>query len=32
LAVLQDRNRPFDAFNLHSLESSLMDMIRTDHD
>ncbi|XP_077350616.1 cytoplasmic polyadenylation element-binding protein 3 isoform X2 [Festucalex cinctus] len=28
----QDRNRPFDAFNLHSLENSLMDMIRTDHD
>ncbi|XP_077960689.1 cytoplasmic polyadenylation element-binding protein 3 isoform X1 [Gasterosteus aculeatus] len=28
----QDRNRPFDAFSLHSLESSLMDMIRTDHD
>uniref|UniRef100_A0A3P8VKR8 Cytoplasmic polyadenylation element binding protein 3 n=1 Tax=Cynoglossus semilaevis TaxID=244447 RepID=A0A3P8VKR8_CYNSE len=29
---LQDRNRPFDAFSLHSLENSLMDMIRTDHD
>ncbi|XP_068183182.1 cytoplasmic polyadenylation element-binding protein 3 isoform X2 [Antennarius striatus] len=28
----QERNRPFDAFNLHSLENSLMDMIRTDHD
>ncbi|XP_078032401.1 cytoplasmic polyadenylation element-binding protein 3 isoform X1 [Epinephelus lanceolatus] len=28
----QDRNRPFDAFSLHSLETSLMDMIRTDHD
>ncbi|KAM6916002.1 cytoplasmic polyadenylation element-binding protein 3 isoform 2-T2 [Xenentodon cancila] len=28
----QDRNRPFDAFSLHSLENSLMDMIRTDHD
>ncbi|KAM9727445.1 cytoplasmic polyadenylation element-binding protein 3 isoform 2-T3 [Menidia menidia] len=27
-----DRNRPFDAFSLHSLENSLMDMIRTDHD
>ncbi|KAM6956799.1 cytoplasmic polyadenylation element-binding protein 3 isoform 1-T2 [Aplochiton taeniatus] len=27
----QDRNR-FDAFSLHSLENSLMDMIRTDHD
>lgn len=31
-SVLQDRNRPFDAFSLHSLENSLMDMIRTDHD
>ncbi|XP_013876621.1 cytoplasmic polyadenylation element-binding protein 3 [Austrofundulus limnaeus] len=29
---LQDRNRPFDPFNLVSLENSLMDMIRTDHD
>ncbi|KAJ8014540.1 hypothetical protein DPEC_G00041280 [Dallia pectoralis] len=28
----QDRNRPFDAFSLHSLENSLMDMIRTDHE
>ncbi|XP_056292300.1 cytoplasmic polyadenylation element-binding protein 3 isoform X2 [Pseudoliparis swirei] len=28
----QDRSRPFDAFSLHSLENSLMDMIRTDHD
>ncbi|XP_053731537.1 cytoplasmic polyadenylation element-binding protein 3 isoform X3 [Synchiropus splendidus] len=28
----QERNRPFDAFSLHSLENSLMDMIRTDHD
>ncbi|XP_029465785.1 cytoplasmic polyadenylation element-binding protein 3 isoform X3 [Rhinatrema bivittatum] len=28
----QDRNRPYDAFNLHSLENSLMDMIRTDHE
>ncbi|XP_024120657.1 cytoplasmic polyadenylation element-binding protein 3 isoform X2 [Oryzias melastigma] len=28
----QDRNRPFDAFGLHSLESSIMEMIRTDHD
>ncbi|XP_039626755.1 cytoplasmic polyadenylation element-binding protein 3 isoform X1 [Polypterus senegalus] len=28
----QDRNRPYDAFNLHSLENSLMDIIRTDHD
>ncbi|KAL0964273.1 hypothetical protein UPYG_G00321610 [Umbra pygmaea] len=28
----QDRNRPFDAFSLNSLENSLMDMIRTDHD
>ncbi|XP_017290594.2 cytoplasmic polyadenylation element-binding protein 3 isoform X2 [Kryptolebias marmoratus] len=29
---LQDRNRPFDPFNLVSLENSLMDMIRTDPD
>uniref|UniRef100_H3AT70 Cytoplasmic polyadenylation element binding protein 3 n=1 Tax=Latimeria chalumnae TaxID=7897 RepID=H3AT70_LATCH len=28
----QDRNRPYDTFNLHSLENSLMDMIRTDHE
>ncbi|XP_033835901.1 cytoplasmic polyadenylation element-binding protein 3 isoform X1 [Periophthalmus magnuspinnatus] len=28
----QDRNRPFDAFSLHSLGNSLMDMIRTDHE
>ncbi|MGH0142792.1 UNVERIFIED_CONTAM: hypothetical protein FKN15_077057 [Acipenser sinensis] len=28
----QDRNRPYDGFNLHSLENSLMDIIRTDHD
>ncbi|KAK7901219.1 hypothetical protein WMY93_017988 [Mugilogobius chulae] len=28
----QERNRPFDAFNLHSLGNSLMDMIRTDHE
>ncbi|CAL9687364.1 unnamed protein product [Knipowitschia caucasica] len=28
----QERNRPFDAFSLHSLGNSLMDMIRTDHD
>ncbi|KAM8923822.1 cytoplasmic polyadenylation element-binding protein 3 [Pelodytes ibericus] len=28
----QDRNRPYDSFNLHSLENSLMDMIRTDHE
>ncbi|MCI4376240.1 hypothetical protein PGIGA_G00186090 [Pangasianodon gigas] len=28
----QDRNRPFDPFNLQTLENSLMDMIRTDHD
>ncbi|CAH2322384.1 cytoplasmic polyadenylation element-binding 3 isoform X5 [Pelobates cultripes] len=32
LLPLQDRNRPFDSFNLHSLENSLMDMIRTDHE
>uniref|UniRef100_A0A8C9SWS3 Cytoplasmic polyadenylation element binding protein 3 n=1 Tax=Scleropages formosus TaxID=113540 RepID=A0A8C9SWS3_SCLFO len=32
LLPFQDRNRPFDAFSLHSLENSLMDMIRTDHD
>lgn len=30
--LFQDRNRPFDPFNLVSLENSLMDMIRTDHD
>uniref|UniRef100_A0A8C6TZT8 Cytoplasmic polyadenylation element binding protein 3 n=1 Tax=Neogobius melanostomus TaxID=47308 RepID=A0A8C6TZT8_9GOBI len=28
----QDRNRPLDAFSLHSLGNSLMDMIRTDHE
>ncbi|KAK7811467.1 hypothetical protein U0070_008668, partial [Myodes glareolus] len=28
----QDRSRPYDTFNLHSLENSLMDMIRTDHE
>ncbi|XP_058236960.1 cytoplasmic polyadenylation element-binding protein 3 isoform X5 [Hemibagrus wyckioides] len=28
----QDRNRPFDPFSLQTLENSLMDMIRTDHD
>uniref|UniRef100_A0A4W3KDI3 Cytoplasmic polyadenylation element binding protein 3 n=1 Tax=Callorhinchus milii TaxID=7868 RepID=A0A4W3KDI3_CALMI len=28
----QDRNRPYDAFNLHSLESSLMDIMRSDHE
>ncbi|KAF7247532.1 Cytoplasmic polyadenylation element-binding protein 3 [Varanus komodoensis] len=28
----KDRNRPYDTFNLHSLENSLMDMIRTDHE
>uniref|UniRef100_A0A2K6V687 Cytoplasmic polyadenylation element binding protein 3 n=1 Tax=Saimiri boliviensis boliviensis TaxID=39432 RepID=A0A2K6V687_SAIBB len=27
-----DRSRPYDTFNLHSLENSLMDMIRTDHE
>ncbi|KAJ3609930.1 hypothetical protein NHX12_022024 [Muraenolepis orangiensis] len=32
LLPFQDRSRPFDAFSLHSLENSLMDMIRTDHD
>nr|XP_033799078.1 cytoplasmic polyadenylation element-binding protein 3 isoform X1 [Geotrypetes seraphini]XP_033799084.1 cytoplasmic polyadenylation element-binding protein 3 isoform X1 [Geotrypetes seraphini]XP_033799085.1 cytoplasmic polyadenylation element-binding protein 3 isoform X1 [Geotrypetes seraphini]XP_033799086.1 cytoplasmic polyadenylation element-binding protein 3 isoform X1 [Geotrypetes seraphini]XP_033799087.1 cytoplasmic polyadenylation element-binding protein 3 isoform X1 [Geotrypetes seraph len=32
LLPFQDRNRPYDTFNLHSLESSLMDMIRTDHE
>ncbi|XP_063818107.1 cytoplasmic polyadenylation element-binding protein 3 isoform X2 [Pseudophryne corroboree] len=32
LLPLQDRNRPYDSFNLHSLENSLMDMIRTDHE
>ncbi|XP_068113902.1 cytoplasmic polyadenylation element-binding protein 3 isoform X2 [Hyperolius riggenbachi] len=32
LLPLQDRNRPYDTFNLHSLENSLMDMIRTDHE
>lgn len=30
--VFQDRNRPFDPFNLNSLENPLMDMIKTDHD
>lgn len=29
---LQDRNRPYDAFNLHSLENSLMDIMRSDHE
>ncbi|XP_028844014.1 cytoplasmic polyadenylation element-binding protein 3 isoform X4 [Denticeps clupeoides] len=28
----QDRTRPFDPFSLQTLENSLMDMIRTDHD
>ncbi|XP_078079637.1 cytoplasmic polyadenylation element-binding protein 3 isoform X7 [Mustelus asterias] len=28
----QDRNRPYDAFNLHSLENSLMDIMRSDHE
>ncbi|GAB1302363.1 Cytoplasmic polyadenylation element-binding protein 3 [Apodemus speciosus] len=28
----EDRSRPYDTFNLHSLENSLMDMIRTDHE
>ncbi|XP_073775220.1 cytoplasmic polyadenylation element-binding protein 3 isoform X9 [Danio rerio] len=28
----QDRNRPFDPFNLQTLENSLMDMIKNDHD
>ncbi|PWA25833.1 hypothetical protein CCH79_00001370 [Gambusia affinis] len=28
----QDRIRPFDPFNLNSLENPLMDMIKTDHD
>ncbi|XP_017164581.1 cytoplasmic polyadenylation element-binding protein 3 isoform X1 [Poecilia reticulata] len=28
----QDRNRPFDPFNLNSLENPLMDMIKSDHD
>ncbi|XP_062852265.1 cytoplasmic polyadenylation element-binding protein 3 isoform X2 [Trichomycterus rosablanca] len=28
----QDRNRPFDPFSLQTLENSLMDIIRTDHD
>ncbi|XP_075697115.1 cytoplasmic polyadenylation element-binding protein 3 isoform X5 [Rhinoderma darwinii] len=32
LLPLQDRNRPYESFNLHSLENSLMDMIRTDHE
>ncbi|XP_053548387.1 cytoplasmic polyadenylation element-binding protein 3 [Bombina bombina] len=32
LLPIQDRNRPYDSFNLHSLENSLMDMIRTDHE
>ncbi|KAE8590372.1 hypothetical protein XENTR_v10018034 [Xenopus tropicalis] len=32
LLPLQDRNRPYDSFNLHTLENSLMDMIRTDHE
>ncbi|KAF4090610.1 hypothetical protein AMELA_G00053010 [Ameiurus melas] len=32
LLPFQDRNRPFDPFNLQTLENSLMDMIRTDHD
>ncbi|XP_018414213.1 PREDICTED: cytoplasmic polyadenylation element-binding protein 3 isoform X8 [Nanorana parkeri] len=32
LLPMQDRNRPYDSFNLHSLENSLMDMIRTDHE
>lgn len=30
--LFQDRNRPFDPFSLQTLENSLMDMIRTDHD
>ncbi|XP_077802905.1 cytoplasmic polyadenylation element-binding protein 3 isoform X7 [Macaca mulatta] len=30
--VRVDRSRPYDTFNLHSLENSLMDMIRTDHE
>ncbi|XP_016085603.1 cytoplasmic polyadenylation element-binding protein 3-like [Sinocyclocheilus grahami] len=28
----QERNRPFDPFNLQTLENSLMDMIGTNHD
>ncbi|XP_018414211.1 PREDICTED: cytoplasmic polyadenylation element-binding protein 3 isoform X6 [Nanorana parkeri] len=32
MQIRQDRNRPYDSFNLHSLENSLMDMIRTDHE
>ncbi|XP_070343331.1 cytoplasmic polyadenylation element-binding protein 3 isoform X9 [Equus asinus] len=32
LLPFQDRSRPYDTFNLHSLENSLMDMIRTDHE
>ncbi|TRY55899.1 hypothetical protein DNTS_029140 [Danionella cerebrum] len=28
----QERNRPFDPFNLQTLENSLMDMIKNDHD
>ncbi|XP_038677256.1 cytoplasmic polyadenylation element-binding protein 3 isoform X1 [Scyliorhinus canicula] len=28
----QDRNRPYDTFNLHSLENSLMDIMRSDHE
>lgn len=32
VCVFQDRTRPFDPFNLVSLENSLMDMIRTDQD
>ncbi|KAA0718267.1 Cytoplasmic polyadenylation element-binding protein 3 [Triplophysa tibetana] len=32
LLPFQDRNRSFDPFSLQTLENSLMDMIRTDHD
>ncbi|XP_061645276.1 cytoplasmic polyadenylation element-binding protein 3 isoform X3 [Phyllopteryx taeniolatus] len=32
LLPFQDRNRPLDTFSLHSLENSLMELIRTDHD
>lgn len=32
LLPFQDRSRPYDTFNLHSLENSLMDIIRTDHE
>ncbi len=31
-SVFQERNRPFDPFNLQTLENSLMDMIGTNHD